>query len=113
MDRRVARRESRRADRAEELRRRTRISAMTIVPRRYLPARMIGAVWQARWRPSAPCSQIEQARYLIERKRQLAHHDDKRNREEVKAVVHRRVTQNAKKAYAEAKLVTYNDDSPT
>lgn len=41
----------------------------------------------------ATCSQIEQARYLIERKRQLAHHDDKRNREEVEAVIHRRVTQ--------------------
>jgi hypothetical protein len=65
---------------------------MTIVPRRYFPARMIGCVAGQGSVRVPPCSQIEQARYLIERKRQLAHHDDKRNREEVKAVIHRRVT---------------------
>ena len=66
---------------------------MTIVPRRYLPARTIIAVWQGKVK-FGPCSrQIEQACHLIERKRQLAHHDDKRNREEIEAVVvHCRVT---------------------
>jgi hypothetical protein len=37
-----------------------------------------------------PCSrQIQQACYLIERKGQLAYHDDKCNRDEIEAVIHR------------------------
>ena len=87
---------------------------MTIVPRRYSPARMIMTVWQGTGDPGGPCSrQIQQACHLIERKGQLAYHDGKCNREEIEAVIHCRFTPNLTKAYAETKLITCNDDSLT
>jgi hypothetical protein len=55
----------------------------------------------------------KQACHLIERKGQLAYHDDQCNREEIEAVIHCRFSPNSRKAYAETKLVTCNDDSLT
>jgi hypothetical protein len=87
---------------------------MKIVPRRYLPARMIMAAWQGKGSPGGPCSrQIVQACHLIERKRQLAYHDDKRNREEIEAVIHYRVTKIRRRLTRKQRLVTGDDDSLT
>jgi hypothetical protein len=86
---------------------------VTIVPRRYLSR---ASSWRRARHANAgdPCASRQiQACHLIERKGQLAHQNDERNREEIDAVIHCRVTQNSKKAYAEAKPVTYCDDSLT
>jgi hypothetical protein len=45
-----------------------------------------------RLRPETGRLRQKQACHVIERKDQLAHHEDKRNREKIEAIVHRRVT---------------------
>jgi hypothetical protein len=80
MDRRAARRESRRADRAEELKRRNPVIADANHARRHLQARM---------NSPGRSRQEQQVRDLIKREGELAYHDDKRNRKEIDAVIHR------------------------
>jgi hypothetical protein len=86
---------------------------MTFVPRLYFAGAHDHACVPGQDEIRATGSQIEQARHLIERKRQLAYHDDKRNREEVKAVIHRRVTQKFEEGLRGSKTCYCNDDSPT
>jgi hypothetical protein len=58
-----------------------------------MPSRMMMRCVAGQGELPRPCSgQIQQACHLIECKGQLAYHNDKRNHEEIEAVIHRRVT---------------------
>jgi predicted AAA+ superfamily ATPase len=58
---------------------------------------------RARMNSADRSRQEQQVSHLIKREGELAYHDDKRNRKEIDAVIHRRVTRELKKDYAESK----------